>query len=76
MIGGPKTPTIEPPRTPPPPPPALPPPGPAQPEVQAAGADVRRAFRRRGRASTVLTPGGGAGVLAPVTSARKTLLGQ
>lgn len=76
MIGGPSLPPIEPPKPVPPPPAPLPPPTRASGDVQGVAQNVRDLFRRRGRQTTLLTPGGGAGVTTPVTPTRKTLLGQ
>lgn len=71
----PKTPKV-PPVNPPPPPQAARPPAPsrADPEVQEAGAAQRALFRRKGRRSTILTPGGGAGV--GVGSTTQDVLGR
>ena len=49
-------------RTPPPPTRSPAPPRRTDPAIQAAGANQRGLFRRRGRQTTVLTPGRGAGV--------------
>lgn len=76
MGGAPPTPNIQPPLTPPPPPPALPPPAVGDPAVQQAEADTRRLSRRRGVRTTLLTPGGAAGLPGGTTPARKTLLGE
>jgi hypothetical protein len=46
------------------------------PAVQAAEAETRRLSRRRGVRTTLLTPGGAAGLPAGTTPARRTLLGE
>jgi hypothetical protein len=76
MIGGPSLPPIEPPKPVPPPPAPLPPPARGSAGVQGVAQNVRDLFRRRGRQTTLLTPGGGAGDVGMITPTRKTLLGQ
>lgn len=76
MGGAPPMPNIPPPLTPPPPPPALPPPAVGDPAVQQAEVEARRLSRRRGIRTTLLTPGGAAGVTTGTTPTRKTLLGE
>jgi hypothetical protein len=75
-FGAPTPPKITPPPTPPPPPPPLPPPARSGEAVQQAERDVRDTFATRGRTRTLLTPGRGAGVLSPVASTKKRLLGE
>ena len=76
LFSSPKFPSVPPPRNPPPPPGPAPPPAKTDTAVQGAQRDTRDLFRRRGRKSTLLTPGGGAGVTDPVSPTRKALLGQ
>lgn len=76
LFGGGSFPQIPPPASPPPPRRALPPPARTDPGVQQAESRTRDLFRRRGRRTTLLTPGGGAGVTEQAPATRKTLLGQ
>lgn len=60
---GPKLPSVPKPQAPPPPVAPRPQaPSAMSEDVQDAGAEQRRLFRNRGRRTTLLTPGGGAGV--------------
>ena len=73
----PQLPAIPPPRRPPPPTAQRPaPPRRRDPQVQQAGAEIRGLFRRRGRQTTVLTPGRGAGVAGNVAGSTRSLLGE
>lgn len=73
IFQGPEFPEIPPPRRPPPPTAKRPaPPRRIDPDIQEAGAEVRGMFRRRGRRTTVLTPGRGEG-LTPSASTRERL---
>lgn len=79
LFSRPKPPKIEipkeePPPVPPAPPPPLPPPAKETPQVQQAGAEVKRREARRGRRTTLLT--NPLGLTAQGPGAPKTLVGQ
>jgi hypothetical protein len=72
---GARFPEIPPPQRPPPPTPRAAPPRRTDPAIQAAGAEQRGLFRRRGRQTTVLTRGRGAGV-RPGPGETRSVLGE
>lgn len=73
--GGAKFPTVPATRRPPPPTARPAPPRRTDPAIQAAGAEQRGLFRRRGRATTTLTRGRGAGV-RPGPGETRSVLGE
>ena len=73
-FGGQRFPRIPPVSRPPPPVRRVQPPTRRDPAIQQAGADTRDLFRRRGRRTTVLTPGRGAGVTGGATATGTRLL--
>lgn len=75
--GQPRFPRVPPARRPPPPVARPAPPTRRDPAIQQAGADTRDLFRRRGRRTTVLTPGRGAGVVGgAATTGTRLKLGE
>ena len=74
-FGRPSVPQIPPPRRPPPPLTRPAPPRRTDPSIQGAGAEQRGLFRRRGRATTTLTRGRGAGV-RPGPGETRSVLGE
>lgn len=71
----PRFPRVPPVRRPPPPTPRAAPPGRTDPAIQTAGASERGLFRRRGRQTTTLTRGRGAGV-RPGPGESRSVLGE
>ncbi len=77
LTGGQRFPTVPPVRRPPPPVARAAPPTRRDPTIQQAGADTRDLFRRRGRRTTIFTPGRGAGVTGgAAATGTRLLLGE